>query len=547
MSIGLKRVSLTYIIVATLALFIGTLFGPLQAFDQARLDLYPLVQRLLPFVRSYYHGLSLHGVLNALIWTFAFTAGFLLFATAKALGRDYPRMWVPWLSLVLMVVGLVVTAIPMLLNQATVLYTFYPPLQAPPMFYFGLVLVVVSTWVVGLALWQIYRAWRREHPGERTPLPAFMSLVTYAMWFLASLGVAVEVLVLLLPWSLGWTQYTDPQLARTLFWYTGHPLVYFWLLPAYIAWYTVLPQRVGGKLFSDPLARLSFLVFLILSTPVGFHHQYVDPGVPVGWKLLHALLTFLLFIPSMLTAFTVIASIEHGGRRRGGKGTFGWLWKLPWGDPVVSAQLLAGISFMFGGIGGLINASYNINMVVHNTVFIPGHFHLTVGSGVTLTFMGIAYWLLPQLTGRRVWAPKLAVVQSWLWFVGVMIFARGMHWSGLLGVPRRVPMSLANYWQPEWQLPSLMTAVGGTIMYLGGLLFFLVFVVSLFGRRVTVNEAEYAFAEALSAADRAPALFERWGVWIGAAIVLIVIAYGPFLTNYTYNFVAPGFANYWPR
>ncbi len=547
MSTGLKRITLLYLIVATLALFIGTLFGPLQAFDQARVDLYPLVQRLLPFVRSYYHGLSLHGVLNALIWTFAFTAGFLLFATAKALGRDYPRLWMPWLSLVLMVVGLVVTAIPMLRNQATVLYTFYPPLQAPPMFYFGLVLVVVSTWVVGLALWQIYGAWRREHPGERTPLPAFMSLVTYTMWFLASLGVAVEVLVLLLPWSLGWTQYTDPQLARTLFWYTGHPLVYFWLLPAYIAWYTVLPQRVGGKLFSDPLARLAFLIFLILSTPVGFHHQYVDPGVPVGWKLLHALLTFLLFIPSMLTAFTVIASIEYGGRRRGGRGNFGWLWKLPWGDPVVSAQLLAGISFMFGGIGGLINASYNINMVVHNTVFIPGHFHLTVGSGVTLTFMGIAYWLLPQLTGRKVWAPKLAVVQSWLWFIGVMVFARGMHWAGLLGVPRRVPISLANYWQPEWQLPSLLTAAGGTIMYLGGLLFFLVFVLSLFGKRVTVDEAEYAFAEALSPSERAPRLFERWGVWIGAAIVLIVIAYGPFLTNYTYNFVAPGFANYWPR
>ncbi len=547
MSTGLRRIALLYLIVAILALFIGTLFGPLQAFDQARLDLYPLVQKLLPFVRSYYHGLSLHGVLNALIWTFAFTAGFLLFATAKALGREYPRPWVPWLSLVLMVVGLVVTAIPMLRNQATVLYTFYPPLQAPPLFYFGLVLVVVSTWVVGLALWQIYGAWRREHPGERTPLPAFMALVTYTMWFLASLGVAVEVLVLLLPWSLGWTQYTDPQLARTLFWYTGHPLVYFWLLPAYIAWYTVLPQRVGGKLFSDPLARLAFLVFLILSTPVGFHHQYVDPGVPAGWKLLHALLTFLLFIPSMLTAFTVIASIEHGGRRRGGKGNFGWLWKLPWGDPVVSAQLLAGISFMFGGIGGLINASYNINMVVHNTVFIPGHFHLTVGSGVTLTFMGMAYWLLPQLTGRKVWAPKLAVAQAWLWFIGVMIFARGMHWSGLLGVPRRVPMSLANYWQPEWQLPSLLTAAGGTIMYLGGLLFFLVFLVSLFGKRVTIDETEYAFAEALSPSERAPAFFERWGVWIGAAIVLIIIAYGPFLTNYTYHFVVPGFANYWPR
>ena len=547
MSTGLKRITLAYIILASLALFVGVLFGPFQALDHAQIDLYPALRAVLPFVRSYYHGLSLHGVLNALVWTFAFTAGFLLFITARALKRPYPRPWVPWLSLILMVVGTVITAIPMLLNQATILYTFYPPLQAPPMFYFGLVLVVVSTWVTGLALWQIHRAWRRQHPDQRTPLPAFMSLATYAMWFIASIGVAVEVLVLLLPWSLGWTQYTDPQLARTLFWYTGHPLVYFWLLPAYIAWYTILPRRAGGKLFSDSLARLVFLLFLLLSTPVGFHHQFTDPGVPTGWKFLHAAFTFILFVPSLLTAFTVIASLEHAGRMRRGKGLFRWIGKLPWHDPVVTTQLLAGISFIFGGIGGIINASYNINLVVHNTSFIPGHFHLTVGSAVTLTFMGVAYWLLPQLTGRRLWAPRLALLQARLWFIGVMIFARGMHWAGMLGMPRRVPMSLANYYLEAWRLPSLMTAIGGTVMYVGGLLFFAVLVGSFLTRKVELNEEDYAFAEALSSEDRAPAIFERWRVWIGAAVALILLAYGPYLLNYTYHFVSRGYANYWPR
>ncbi len=542
MSTSLKRITLAYILLASVALFIGTLFGPFQALDHAQIDLYPLLRFL---VKSYYHGLSLHGVLNALIWTFAFTAGFLMFITAKVLKRPYPHMWTPWLSLILMVVGLVITAIPMLLNQATILFTFYPPLQAPPLFYLGLVLVVVSTWVTGLALWQIHRAWRKEHPGEPTPLPAFMSLATYAMWFIASLGVAIEVLVLLLPWSLGWVKYTDPQLARTLFWYTGHPLVYFWLLPAYIAWYTILPKRAGGKLFSESLSRLVFLLFLLLSTPVGFHHQYTDPGVPAGWKLVHATITFLLFLPSMLTAFTIIASLEYGGRQRGGKGLFGWIWRLPWGDPVVATQLLAGIGFLFGGVGGIINASYNINMVVHNTSFIPGHFHLTVGTAVTLTFMGITYWLLPQLTGRTLWSPKTAVIQAWVWFVGVMIFARGMHWAGILGMPRRVPMSQADYYMEVWKIPSLMTAVGGTIMYVGALLFFLVLALSFFTKKVEVREEDYAFVDALSAADRAPAIFERWSVWIGAAVVLILIAYGPYLLSYTYNFVAPGLRGIW--
>lgn len=290
-----------------------------------------------------------------------------------------------------------------------------------------------------------------------------------------------------------------------------------------------------------------FLLFLLLSTPVGFHHQFTDPGVPTGWKFLHAAFTFILFVPSLLTAFTVIASLEHAGRMRRGKGLFRWIGKLPWHDPVVTTQLLAGISFIFGGIGGIINASYNINLVVHNTSFIPGHFHLTVGSAVTLTFMGVAYWLLPQLTGRRLWAPRLALLQAWLWFIGVMIFARGMHWAGMLGMPRRVPMSLANYYLEAWRLPSLMTAIGGTVMYVGGLLFFAVLVGSFLTRKVELNEEDYAFAEALSSEDRAPAIFERWRVWIGAAVALILLAYGPYLLNYTYHFVSRGYANYWPR
>ena len=126
-----------------------------------------------------------------------------------------------------------------------------------------------------------------------------------------------------------------------------------------------------------------------------------------------------------------------------------------------------------------------------------------------------------------------------------MIFARGMHWAGILGMPRRVPMSLATYWLPEWSLPSLFTAVGGSIMYVGGLLYFLIVVASFFTKKVEVNEQEYAFSEALSPADRSPAIFDNWGIWIGVAVLLIVIAYGPYLITYAYNFVSPGYSGIW--
>ncbi|MDD2923322.1 MAG: cbb3-type cytochrome c oxidase subunit I, partial [Anaerolineales bacterium] len=403
-----------HLFVAMFALGLGSLFGPLQALEHAGLDLYPYLK---PLFKSYYQGLTIHGVLNALVWTTFFIMGFLTFNMIFGLKRSlrYPKL--NMVGFWMMVVGLATAAVPILLNQATVLYTFYPPLKASWAYYLGLTLVVVGSWVESWGFYATYMEWRKENPDERTPFIAFASLITVVLWQICTLGIATEILTMLLPWSLGLIANVDPQLARTYFWFTGHPLVYFWLLPAYISWYAMLPRQVGGKMFSDSLARFSFWLFLILSTPLGFHHQYVDPGVPTAWKYIHSLLTTSVFFPSMLTAFTVIASLEYGARKNGGKGMLGWILALPWKNPSVTAQLFGGLIFFFGGIGGLANASYNVNLVLHNTAFIPGHFHPTVGTGVTLSFMGISYWLVPYLTGKKLWKPQWGVIQAWLWFI----------------------------------------------------------------------------------------------------------------------------------
>ncbi|PMX95730.1 cytochrome C, partial [Pseudomonas sp. MPR-R5A] len=78
-----------------------------------------------------------------------------------------------------------------------------------------------------------------------------------------------------------------------LFWYFGHPLVYFWLLPAYMAWYVIIPKIIGAKIFSDSLARFSFILFLLFTIPVGFHHQLMEPGIDATWKFLQVVLTFI--------------------------------------------------------------------------------------------------------------------------------------------------------------------------------------------------------------------------------------------------------------
>ncbi len=521
-----------------IALALGTALGPLQALQYAKVNLYGV---LSPLIRSYYQGLTLHGVLNALVWTTFFIMGFSIFVTVRMLNRPLHNPGIAWAGFWVMVAGVILAAYAILTNRASVLYTFYLPLQAHPTFYLGATLLVVGTWIISAELFLTYRRWRAANPGARTPLGVLGILVNLAMWCMATIGVAAEMLFLAIPWSLGLVPGTDPLLARTLFWFFGHPLVYFWLLPAYVSWYTMVPKQAGGKLFSDPLARLAFLLFLVLSVPVGFHHQFTDPGVPQAWKGLHAVLTFGVAFPSFLTAFNLAASLELGGRARGGTGLLGWIGRLPWNEPSFAAQVLAMITFAFGGIGGLVNASYDLNLVVHNTTWVPGHLHLTVGTAVTLTFMGILYWLLPVLTGKGLWSKRLALAQAYLWFVAMAIFSFGFHWAGLLGVPRRVFMPTAVYAMPEWGLPLGIAAIGGVILFISAVLFFVNVVMTL-ASKVPAQE-EMPVAEALSGPDAAPVLFERWRVWLGAAIVLILIGYVPALIQlWPPALTSPGFS-----
>ncbi|MFW2380334.1 MAG: cbb3-type cytochrome c oxidase subunit I [Acidimicrobiales bacterium] len=535
-----KRFIGQHMFVAIAALTIGSLMGPLQSFQFGGLDLYPYLE---PVIQSYYQGLTLHGVLNALVWTTFFITGFTTLTTVKGLRRPlaYPKLnkfgfW-------MMVVGLVTTAVPILTDSASVLYTFYPPLKASWAFYAGLTLVVVGSWIEGYGFFLTLAAWRKENRGVRSPFIALGPIINAAMWQIATLGVAVSILTMLLPWSLGLTDNTDPTLARTYFWFTGHPLVYFWLLPAYTSWYGMLPKQVGGKLFSDSMARLAFWMFLIVSVPVGFHHQFVDPGVPQTWKWIHAILTYSVFFPSMITAFTVIASLEYGARRNGGTGLVGWIRKLPWMDPSVAAQLLAAILFMFGGIGGLTNASYNLNLVIHNTAWVPGHFHLTVATAVTLSFMGISYWLVPHILDKQLFSPRTALVQAWTWFVGMIIFSNAMHVLGLLGAPRRSPLGDAAYAPEEWNGHLLRVSIGGAILLVSVLLYVYVMIRTATGKKVEAALVpQVPIAESIRHPQLTPVWLDRFKPWLIAAALLLVIAYGPQLVDqiFNMNLNAPG-------
>ncbi len=449
----------THIGVAIAAFAVATIMGLLQALSLADMA-YPHRSESL-----YYISLTAHGILMALVFTTFFIMGLGYALAQEKLGRISGRR-TAWLAFFLAVMGTVLAAVSILRGQSTVLYTFYPPMQAHPTFYIGATLLVIGSWIWGAILIASYRSWRRENRGVPVSLSIHGMLATIIVWYLATAGLAIEVLGMLIPWSLGWVPKIDPLLARSFFWWFGHPLVYFWLLPAYVLWYTVLPKVAGGRLFSDSLARMAFILFVLLSTPVGFHHQFSDPGIGSGWKLAHTITTYSVMYPSFVTAFTVIASLEVAGRMQGAKGLFNWIGRLPWSDPFFASVALAMIAFMFGGFGGAINAAYAMNSMVHNTAWIQGHFHVTLGTTVALSFMGGTYWLLPRLLGKELRLLGLARVQPYLWFAGMLLFSTSYHIAGLRGMPRRVfSGSLSGEYGAPWHTLTVVAAVGSVILF----------------------------------------------------------------------------------
>jgi cytochrome c oxidase subunit 1 len=508
-------------------LAVGVIMGLGQALNYAHVN----VEQYYPGLKSYYQGLTIHGVFNALVLTTAFANGFTALTTARGLGRKLngALLQAAWWTLL---VGSLLAVYAMFSGLASVLYTFYSPLEAHWTFYLGLALVVISTWLTSATQLLALRGWRRDHPGERVPLLAFMSIASYIMWDIASAGIGIEVVVFLLPWSLGLFAGVDPMLNRTLFWFTGHPIVYFWLLPIYISWYGLIPKQAGGVLFSDTLTRVAFLLFILL-VPVGFHHQFLDPGISSGLKFAVAGLTFAIFFPSLMTAFSVMYALEIGGRRHGGRGLIGWFFKIPWGDPSVAAQVLAMIAFLLGGISGLMNASYTMNMEIHNTAFIPGHFHLTIGCAVALSYIGIAYWMVPYFEERELWAPRLALFQAFLYFFGVMIFSRGLMAGGLEGMPRRTDMVHAAYGLASWRIPGIMAGVGGTLMFLSAMLFFLILLMTIFaGKPAAARDVPFTATVQPPLTVGWQTRLDHFSYWVLASVVLVIAVYGPFILGH---------------
>ncbi len=520
---SLERLTLAHLWVAFAAFAAACFFGVWQMWARSPLP--------APFVTPDHYFLSVtgHGVAMAYVLTTFFIMGFGYFTAEIALERPLPGKLFAWIGYVLALAGAALVTVAIWAGKAPVLYTFYPPLTASPIFYVGLVLVVAGSWVWCVLMLVAMAQWKRANPVRPVPLAMFATAANAVMWLWTTVGVAVEILFIVLPAAMGWIHTIDVGLTRTLFSWTLHPIVYFWLFPAYIAYYTMAPQAAGGRLYSDTLGRLSFLLLVLYSLPVGFHHLFMDPQEPTGFKFVQMFLTLLVTVPTLLTVFTIAASMEIAGRLRGGRGLFGWIPALPWERPMVLATGLSFVMLFFGGGGGLVNMSYGLNAMVHNTSWVTAHFHLIFGGAVVIMYFAITYEIWPKLTGREALSFRLQRRQLWLWFTGMMVMSLPWHWLGLQGQWRRVAQfDYSNPIIAPWGPWVVVSLIGGLILLSSALLFIwnLVSVRSSFHSQPVSTIAPFRFAIAVHQPARVPAALNGFGLLNGLILFLMATAYG---------------------
>ena len=516
-----RRLTLAHLWVAFAAFAVAAVLGVWQMWARSPLP--------APFLtaQAYFTSVTAHGVAMAYVLTTFMVMGFGYYVAETALGRPLPLPRLAWLGFGLGIIGSVMAAITILAGNATVLFTFYPPLTASPFFYIGLVLVVVGSWIwCGLMLWAMLD-FKHAHPGVPVPLAMFATVANAVMWLWTTVGVAAELLFQVIPAAFGWNESVDVGLSRTLFSWTLHAIVYFWLIPAYIAFYTMAPQSAGGRLYSDTMGRLTFILFLIYSLPVGMHHLFMDPQQSSAFKFLQMSFTALVAAPTLLTVFTIAASMEIAGRLRGGRGYFGWIAALPWDRPMVLATGMAFSMLWFGGGGGLINMSFGMNAMVHNTSWVTAHFHLIFGGTVVIMYFAIAYAIWPTLTNRMPVSLRMQRVQLWLWFIGMMVMTLPWHYLGLQGQWRRV--ATFNYSDPiiaDWGPWVIVSFIGGIILLASALLFVWNLLEFHRAHAVVATGLRPLYALAVHPPERVPAALNGFALWNVLVLVLMIAAYG---------------------
>lgn len=452
----------------------------------------PGIQYLSP--RPYIGLVTLHGMLMVFgfVIPLAISVGYYMLPKLLQLERlewswaAHGSFWTLLLAALLLIIG-----------RPDFTWTFYAPMSLRVggdlvwMGYLAIILVGISEFLAGLTLIRTVLAWK----GTMRDLPLMgWAMGTEAILLLVSTPMLCLVGFLVLTDWAGLTAVYDTARGGSavtflwMFWFYGHPAVYLPLIPTIGVLYTLLPRFLGRPLWSKTSAHIAFILLLVLSFGVFHHHFQANVTVHTWVQRTFQFITLMIMIPSTMHVFNWIAS----------------LWQGPIPASVRAAipfKFMMGAIFMIivGGVPGFLNGQISVDTsFIHNTYWLPGHFHaMFLGFCVQAAVAGI-YYLYPYFTGRR-YNQRLANIHFWLWQFAIFAQIMLMYALGMAFFPRWVvdylPLS-------EWSQPQAWLTVAGFGVGLGFLIFIVNLLVSARSGEVVTSDP---WADSGSAAGAEPA------------------------------------------
>ena len=491
-------------VVAIVFLAIGGLMGLLVALTR-----WPAVHLLS--ADMFYLILTAHGLNVLLVWIIFFEIAVLYFASAILLNCRLATPRLAWVAFALMLIGALLVNVTVLMGDSSVMFTSYVPLKAHPNFYLGLILFAVGA-LVGCFIFLgtlVIAKEERTYEGS-IPLVTFGALTAciIAVFTIASGAI---ILIPTWLWSLGYIAHIDTVMYKLVWWAMGHSSQQINMAAQVAIWYAIPAILLGAKPLSEKVSRMAFLMYILFLQIASAHHMLVEPGLSSEWKVFNtSYAIYLAVLGSMIHGMSIPGAIEAAQRRNGfTSGVFEWLRKAPWSNPAFAGMFMSLTLFGFlGGISGVVLGTEQINIMLHNTLYVPGHFHATVVAGTTLAFMAITYLLVPLIFQREIIWPTWARWQPYIFAIGAGGISLFMMGAGTLGVSRRhwditfSDAALSFDYPPAAFLMLGLNGLSGVLATIGGAMFVVIIVASvLWGKKVDSSNIPGSLGSKTAEAD----------------------------------------------
>ncbi|MEM0117825.1 MAG: cbb3-type cytochrome c oxidase subunit I [Conexivisphaerales archaeon] len=456
---------------------------------------YSLTSNLIATPWVYYAALTLHA--SRLLFGFAqqIEMGIFVYLAIKLTGKEPFSRWMVWLSLVLINASIFLLEGPIAPNAnfldsyfSAVGWDSLAPLGVPgysqyvvsPLWWLGWLLLEVSTFLWGV--W-VLLAFLRKRTGKLDYISFFIVLTTL-LFVLGYIAPFVST-----NWELASAFFglpLDTLVNQTIFWFYGHAVVYMLFLPAVVVLYFAIPLLVGRKIYSERLAMIAAILYFAFSGIVPIHHLYLTV-FPYWITIAQEVMTYGVVVPSIMTFFNLWATA---------KGVKNISWNVPAAFAVVSFG-----GAIAAGVTGVANATVSFDAVIHNTMWVVGHFHAMIDLMIVPAAFALVYLLQPVIMKRGWYSKRFAWLHFWLTLVGGAGISIFMDALGLEGVLRR---SMTFPLVGSVPLDEVALTVSALLFGLGQVFFVLNVIGSMYrGRPLDFSGLSFGQSLLLGAADLA--------------------------------------------